>query len=320
MKNEALYKSFDNIPTRRGRGGTYSYVRWQDVADRMNEVFGTLWSSETMFQDVIEKNVIVRVRVTVFDKDTGVFTKQEGFGGAPLDAASEAGNPFKAAYSKALKDACKKWGVALYLEEDGDEGGHMTPSPLPPGYSGKEYGVPSATPAKMPEAPAVMSAPVPPTPSTPAQPMPPVSNGMAMPPGVAMSAPGQMVQETIVVKQEAPKMPPVPTAPSVSHSIPPFPTGPSASKTPMSTPATPMSPPTSKVGTINTGEPEKISDVQKAALHSILSLKGVDYKTLAKEAFELNGVVKNPIPEADDLTYQEAVYVVKYGNDQYRKR
>jgi hypothetical protein len=76
----------------------------------------------------------------------------------------------------------------------------------------------------------------------------------------------------------------------------------------------------SKMATISTGEPERISDVQKAALTGILSYKGVVYEELAREAFEANGIVKNPIPPADELTYQEAVCVVKYGNDKFRRR
>ena len=128
MRSEILYRGFENIPTRRGRGGTYSYIRWQDVADRMNEAFGTLWSSEVTFQDVINDNVIVRVKVSVFDVETKTFSRQEGFGGAPHDTNMEAGNPFKAAYTKALKDACKKWGVGLYLEEE--DGDTVAPSPL----------------------------------------------------------------------------------------------------------------------------------------------------------------------------------------------
>jgi hypothetical protein len=78
--------------------------------------------------------------------------------------------------------------------------------------------------------------------------------------------------------------------------------------------------PLSKVPTIKTLDVDRISDVQKAALSSILNIKGVEYETLVREAFEANGVVKNPIPVPDDLTYQEAVYVVKYGNDKFRRR
>jgi hypothetical protein len=317
MKNEALYKNFENIPSRKGRGGTYPYIRWQDVADRMNEVFGTNWSSEVLFQDIIGANVIVRVRVTIVDPEKGVFFTQEGFGGAPNDASTEAGTPFKSAYSKALKDACKKWGVGLYLDEDDDAGSntssaHASPSPFPPGYTGKELGVPPTAPILMedpgvfvptsiPPTPNKVEKPVhikvePPTPSIPGKgnmAIPPgIGGSMPLPPGVAMS--GTSMGTTI----EAP----VPQAPQM--------------------PAAPPVPPrsTSKVGVINTGEPEYISDVQRAALQSILSIKGVDYEPLAKEAFEFNGVVKNPIPEPDKLSYQEAVYVIKYGNDKFRKR
>lgn len=331
MKNEILYRGFDNIPSRQGRGGTYSYIRWQDIADRMNEAFGTLWSSEVKFQDVINENVIVRVQVSVFDRETGTFSKQEGFGGAPHDSRSEAGNPFKAAYSKALKDACKKWGLALYLEEESDGGGHMTPSPLPPGYQGKEYGVPPAETTPAPPTPATV---VVETPSAPT-----MSGGLPTPPGVGMPTPPaqqEIVQETVVLTQApsqveevpVPQAPPTPTAPP----IPQAPTAATATVPPPVSTSAPTGLPTppqvnmkedmpmSKVSTISTGEPDRISDVQKAALHGILSYKGVEYETLAREAFEANGIAKNPIPPADDLTYQEAVYVVKYGNDKFRRR
>lgn len=296
MRNEALYRNFESIPTRRGRGGSYPYVRWQDVADRMNEVFGTDWSSEVMFQDVIGANVIVRVKVSIYDHETKLVSIQEGFGGAPNDASTEAGTPFKSAYSKALKDACKKWGVGLYLDEDDDAVGttSSSPSSIPPGYMGKEIGIPP-TPPSMKNDPGVFT-PTPPTPPTPNKVEEPVSSskaeapfpptpkgGMPLPPGVAMG------------KGEAsiPQSPQMPQAPPT---------------------------PTSKAGVINTGEPDYISDVQRAALQSILSIKGAEYEPLAKEAFEFNGLDISPIPAPDKLTYQEAVYVIKYGNDKFRKR
>lgn len=290
MKNEALYRNFENIPTRRGRGGSYPYVRWQDVADRMNEVFGTDWSSEVMFQDVIGANVIVRVRVTIIDPVKGVFFTQEGFGGAPNDASTEAGTPFKSAYSKALKDACKKWGVGLYLDEDDDAVGTTSsaPSSVPPGYMGKEIGVPP-TPPIMKDDPGVFT-PTPPTPPTPNKVEEPVSSG----------------------KAEAP-FPPTPKGG--------MPLPPGVAMGGMSKAETPVPPtPISKAGVINTGEPDYISDVQRAALQSILSIKGAEYEPLAKEAFEFNGLDISPIPAPDKLTYQEAVYVIKYGNDKFRKR
>jgi hypothetical protein len=322
MRNEILYRPFENIPTRRGRGGEYAYIRWQDVADRMNEAFGDMWSSEVMWQDVAGGNVIVRVRVSVFNKETGTFSKQEGFGGAPNDERNEAGNPYKAAYSKALKDACKKWGLGLFLEEDGDEGSHTTPSSLPTSYYGKEHGVPGGN-VVAPVQPA--PAPAPPAPAVTTQAAP--TGGLPTPPGIGMgTAPKapEVVQESVTLTQAPPTStaPPIPQAPTAATApVPP----PVSESGPVGLPTPPQvslkeDMPMSKVNTINTGEPDKISDVQKAALHGILSFKGVDYETLAREAFEANGIVKNPIPPADDLTYQEAVYVVKYGNDKFRRR
>lgn len=291
MKNEALYRNFENIPSRKGRGGVYPYVRWQDVADRMNEVFGTNWSSEVLFQDIIGPNVIVRVRVTIVDQEKGIFFTQEGFGGAPNDANTEAGTPFKSAYSKALKDACKKWGVGLYLDEDDDSGtsAPITTLTLPTGYMGKEVGIP---PMPTPPTNSKIEEPVssvnaePPFPSTSNDAISPPVNvnvGMPLPPGISMGATSKVVMST----------PQIPIPPSM---------------------------PQPKTGVINTGEPEYISDVQRAALQSILSIKGASYEPLAKEAFEFNGLDASSVPEPDKLSYQEAVYVIKYGNDKFRKR
>ena len=321
MRNEILYRGFENIPTRQGRGGYYQYVRWQDVADRMNEAFGTSWSSEVVSQDIIGNNIIVRVRVTIFDSDTATMTSQEGFGGAPNDDRAEAGNPFKAAYSKALKDACKKWGLALFLEEEGESGGHITPESLPAGYHGKEYGVPPKTTPQPAAATASNLAPE-------AQHMAPSSGGLQTPAGVGLPTPpmSRPVAESVVVRQEVPQAPQaversIPTPPPVMEQV--VSTQPPA--TPQGLPTPPQTKlkedmPMSKVSTISTGEPARISDVQKAALHGILSYKDVVYETLVQEAFEANGIARSEIPGLDDLTYQEAVCVVKYGNDKFRRR
>jgi len=316
MKNDLLYKSFENIPTRRGRGGTYSYIRWQEVADRMNEAFGTSWSSEVKFQEIIGNNVIVRVRVSVTDPSNNLTTIQEGFGGAPNDANSEAGNPFKAAYSKALKDACKKWGVGLYLDEDDEPaGGNMTPPSLPSGYIGKELGVPPSslmTPPsmdipKMPEDNNYTEV------ASPSIPSAPPIGGIPLPSSVTMASSNTVVvsEEPVMVNMEPIASNPIPPIPKVSM-ISSLPTPPGITMN--------KEMPTSKTNVIITGEPDFISDVQKAALQSILNIKGVEYEALAKEAFEFNGYVKDPIPESGKLTYQEAVYVIKYGNDKFRKR
>jgi hypothetical protein len=63
---------------------------------------------------------------------------------------------------------------------------------------------------------------------------------------------------------------------------------------------------------------EFISDIQFAALCSILKIGGVSYEELAAEAFSVKGINKT-VPPKRKLTYEEAVVVVRYGNRKYRK-
>lgn len=287
--SEELYKSFGELPSRRGRGGVYTYIKWQDVADRMNKIFGIHWSSETVFQDVIEDNVIVRVRVTVKSPELEQDFFQEGFGGALLNDGNEMWDSFKAAYSKALKDACKKWGVALFIKDGVEEKTSVPATPAIPATP-----VAPVTPAT-PVTPAPPVIPVsPPTSATPVTPVssptsatpvtppqvptndavkkaieeamntPTVSTVKAPPaiPNVAPQMPSipspslppgvpQIVEESIVLQQEAPPAPvmeppstpvtPEVTAAEVAPSIPPTPkAAPQAPATPVQTPtATP---------------------------------------------------------------------------------
>lgn len=302
---EALYAQFSDVPSRKGRGGTYSYLRWQDVADRMNEVFGTGWSSSVEYQDVIGGNVIVRVRVQAVDPETGNLSFQEGFGGAPNDDRTEAGNNFKAAYSKALKDACKKWGVGLYLDKAEEAAIYGNPPPA-------QQSNPVPPTPSMPAAPQVTTNTAPPT-YTPATP----NSSMEMPSSVSMGgSPGPAPQTTpptepIVVAQQ----PQTQTIPAPPTSM----TPPMPQQTTMVAPqATEMN----KVQTISEpgGGEALISDVQKAALNSILSMQGVEYGGLVRDAFETNGLDGTVVPKIDELTYNQAVCVVKYGNDKFRSR
>jgi hypothetical protein len=317
---ELLYKPFDNIPSRRGRGGVYSYVKWQDVADRMNQVFGNNWSSCVEYQEIIGDNIIMRVRVIVNDPETSRLSYQEGFGGAPNDDRLEAGNSFKSAYSKALKDACKKWGVGLFLEE---EDGDTTPN-IPSGYMGKETApeqptAPTSDGLPTPPSVSMGNAPPPPTPATPEPaPQPPVEEEMPVevPPveqtGNIPPFPTAFPEKP--AEKESPAQPPVGDKPPVVSSLPtPPPLGGSA-------PSKSTTLPEPKAQPIDNGDVELISNVQKAALHSILNIKGVEYEPLVKEALEAKGIHKTPIPPPDMLTYEEAVHVVKYGNDKFRRR
>jgi len=159
-----------------------------------------------------------------------------------------------------------------------------------------------------------------PTPVAPVAPTaPPIEapvsngNGLPLPPGMSMpGAPVQEVKAEMTIQQEAV---PAPGMPSVPPPMTPPPTS-----LPNNSGVNMQEMPMAKTTTINTGEPDGISDVQKAALHSILSIKGAEYEALATEAFKANDIVKNPVPSIDELSYKEAVTVVKYGNDKFRRR
>lgn len=284
---DLLYEKFAAVPTRPGRGGTYSYIKWQDVADRMNKIFGINWSSEVVYQDVIDTNVVVRVRVTVNDSTTNNSFRQEGFGGAPMDDRQEAGNPFKAAYSKALKDACKKWGIGLYLDEEFDSGTSSDAQVTQNKPSSSIPTSPNIAPA-VPTASAVPTAPKTVVPGVvqPPKNTVPISN---IPPTGTVTIPIKQVK----VEQKTSVTPEVPNIPPQS---------------------------TSKAPEI-AGDRVGISDVQKAALQSIISIQGVEYNQLVKEAFTLNNIeLSGDAPSMEELSYKEAVMVVKHGSDKFRKR
>jgi hypothetical protein len=61
-----------------------------------------------------------------------------------------------------------------------------------------------------------------------------------------------------------------------------------------------------------------INNVQRVALNGILSLNNVSYEELAAEAFSSAGINKE-VPNKEDLNYDEAVVIIKFGNDKYRK-
>lgn len=287
---EKFYEPLE-IRTRKGRGGNFNYVAWQDVVNRLNEILGTSWSSELKTSEIIGDNVIVRVRVSFIDPETNEYCCQEGFGGAINDERLEAGSPFKAAYSKALKDACKKWGLGLYLEDEDQ------PS----------FGPPTTT-----TNPVVVVSEVNTPPATE-----PIMTSLGTSSGVSIPTfPTQSVQNVVgpstqpTILGDRTEVPKVPTSPAfaVQTSIPPTP----PTKVSGGNPFT--------VSEAANTKPLGISDIQKVALGGIISSKGITFAELVKEAFTAHGIVKDPFPSRDALTYDEAVLTIKYGNDKFRKQ
>ena len=113
--------------------------------------------------------------------------------------------------------------------------------------------------------------------------------------------------ESVTVAQYTTPTPVVSIPPAPQAAIPPPPvvnTVPSTSSIPFATQ------PTGAMG---------ISDVQCVALNGILDMQSIEYNVLAKEAFESRGISKQ-IPSKEELNYDDAVVIIKYGNDKFRKR
>jgi len=306
---EQLYKPFNNIQSRKGRGGTYDYVSWKDIADRMNDVFGFHWSSNVLSQELIGENIVIRVNVCVQDPETSQTYCQEGFGGAVLRTSDEPGSAHKGAYSKALKDACKKWGVALHLEED------IVPSStnIPDGFVGYATGVPTDAPKTWAPPTAIQDTNIKPQTTF----APPSSVVEQMVPKQADLYPEPtMPVETSKVEFTMPT-PPM-SAPNSGMGLPPTPSPAGINKNVQPTYQPPVMP---TVPTIDTSAaeltpdmPGSITNVQEMAVKNLSKLKGYTDDTI--DVF-LKDLVNNPSCGLNrqcpvkDLSYNEAVCVIK---------
>lgn len=299
---EDLYKPFTEVDKRQGRGGYYDYIKWRHVADRMNEVFDGRWSSKVMAETVTATDVVVRIAVTVVDPLDGISFTQEGYGGATIRSGEEAGTAQKSAYSKALKDACRKWGVGLYLDSDGDSGEQTTYNTfnIPKSLVGQE--MPGSI--TQPSAPSVPTAATPPVNSmTPPQyvsPVPPVpkevspfNNGPTIPKGFGTGTPAP-----INMNSNAGIAPPVTGINNTFSSV----------HAPVEHSASTV------VADASPDEPGTLTDVQKMAIVHMAKARGAD-----KEAAVLATIINIPetglsrvVPSIENLSYIEAVAVIKY--------
>lgn len=356
LKN--LYKTFI-LSSRKGTGGmTFKYVPNESVIDRMNKTFKGNWSTMVRYKDVIEDQVILEVQVLVTDPEKGETYTQTGFGSSQIARFNsgtnagkiiDIGNGYKGALAKAIVNACTRWGVGLFKEQDVYDD-DATPSQLPatntttpmppvkapapapvaPVFVAPAPVMPAPAPATvpLPLQPATIAAPAPvaPVPVAPAPvyvppttaaptPVAPVMTTATPPPNpyVMDTTPAAPVVETVA------QFPAPPTVPNqtVSASIevvqetPPAPLPNFAAPNMAPIDAAPQTPelPLSTIG---------ISDVQRVALNGILTMHKADYNELAQEAFTNKGI-GDPIPIKEQLTYEQAVVVIKYGNDKYKK-
>jgi len=286
MKEEIikeLYETFE-LRERAGLGGMkFKYVPSDAVIDRMNRLFKGNWSTKVITQEKMDDAVVVRVRVSAFDSETGVWFEHDGYGssvimrytaGEKRGEIIDIGNAYKSAEAKAIKNACSRWGVGLYLEDNPYE--DELPSNMP------VHSIPSPAP---------------------------VVDPMPRPEGIKPAIPnippaGDLSKDTSV-----------PTAPT-GLTPPPFP----SAKTELKKESGPFTPPVrpedSKPNDITQEmSAGAITDVQKVAVQGLLQLKGVEFHALAKDALGTDTVPKR----IEDLTYQEAVTIIKYGNDINKK-
>lgn len=319
-----LYETFE-LKSRKGTGGMiFKYVPNEDVINRMNQTFQGNWSTDVRFKDIIDDQVVMEVVVSILDPETGKHFEHTGYGSSQIQRYKDGpnagkiidiGNAYKGALAKGIVNACTRWGVGLFKEhnamDDTGETDYSEPSiptmqspqtvqspaaPWPPQAAAPPV-VPKPTPA-----PAAVVAPAPPAPNVAAPkaammpPSSPVNQAPGFPPGVPQS-----VSNSISVSQN-----PAPAA--APKAMPSFP-GPNM--TPPATPEVPFSKQENNNG---------ITDVQRVALNGILSMMGgIQYEDLAAEAFAANNIDK-AVPAKKDLSYEDAVIVIKYGNDKYRKR
>jgi hypothetical protein len=351
-----LYETF-RLSTRQGQGGmTFKYVPNEDVINRMNEVFQGNWSTRVNFRDVVDDQVILEVEVSVIDPESGAQFTHTGFGsqqimrynsGQNAGKIIDIGNGYKGALAKAIVNACTRWGVGLFKESnpmsDSTVATEATMPNLPPAV-GAAPAMPVVPPVEtttaapvIPPAPTSAAPMVPPVPNTAAPVVPPASTSAApvMPPMPATAPP---VETPPVVVPHTPPAIEVPTPPAVNEQpvventtvFPP----PMAPNQPVSADISikqeEVQPSMPKIPAPDAGMSQapsapaaglsdvSISDVQKVALNGILQMNNAVYDDLAAEAFQANSISK-PVPPREELSYEEAVVVIKYGNEKFRK-
>ena len=115
---DELYKPLE-VSEKPGQG--FKYVRTRLVLDRLNKAFSNNWGTKIISQEIVGEEVVVLVRLDIYNNNGEVLASQEGFGSAKKFKNVELGNVYKSATSRAIKSAARNWGVGLFLEDDFNE-------------------------------------------------------------------------------------------------------------------------------------------------------------------------------------------------------
>jgi hypothetical protein len=302
---ESLYAPFE-LRERDGLGGMkFKYIPSDSVIDRMNKVLDGNWSTDVLFQDIVDDSVILRVKVSVYDVESKMSFYHEGFGsssfkrftgGPHVGKIIDVGNAYKSALSMAIRNACSRFGCGLYLEGDLDgaaESSKEEAFSLPPVsklLNNNVMPVFEEPSIPMPKATDVSN--IPQLPSMPQlrdiKPLPVHTGGVVDTKGLGSFAPS-------FPTMPAPKIDVVP----MSNSIP---------------------PPISDVSSFMNGgnDDSTMSNVQEAAIDGIVQMKGFEsFESLASEAL---GIPIEKLPPKSMIKASDAREIIKYGNSRGQGR
>lgn len=311
MNNTTLDKLYKPVTKkeRQGPGGKmYAYTPSQDVIDRMNRTFKGNWSTNVTHQEVLEDQVLIRVTVTATDPEDELSRSysHDGFGSSLIarysygdnkGKAMDIGNIFKSAEAKAIVNACKRFGVSLLDEEQGQTSSAPSNVAIPDGFIGHE------------------TAPAPETPRPTEQVITPFELDMRKVEEMKASMPS-ITPPSKNIEPVAP-VTPAPVIPVPENTV----GKPSAQDDLFPKPDTEDAPqPEAQLaGHLEPDKPGTMSDVQLAAIKFRIEQNGFNYQELTQEAFAQAGLPTDNIPEKEDLSYNQAVIIIKYSNEKQRQ-
>jgi len=297
---EELERSF-KLKARKGLGGKiFKYVPSEDIVDRMNRVFEGEWSTEVIDSEIIEDSVLVCVRVHVKDHQENTIYYHDGYASHPLSRYTggdnkgkiiDVGNSYRSAVSKAIKTACTRWGVALYLEENETSSGEVisTAVNFAPTFSKTEeikkvdsdsLDIPTVpintsaekkNPEKM-ERPGLWSGP-------------PEINEMKIEKNVDTADTNPVfTNNTIISSAPVGNMPDIPLNNQSQEEV---------------------------IESYVENSIEKLTSVQKVAIETVMSVNSMIFDDLVNKALQRQD---NLPPTIDDVSYLDAVTIIQYGN------
>lgn len=278
---DKLYETF-KVDIKPGGQG-FKYVRTRYVLDRLNKVFGCNWATYILSHEIINNEVLVIVRVVLYDDKGNFLSQQEGFGSAKKFNNVELGNIFKSATSRAIKSAVRNWGVALFIEEDSNAGVvNSNNTNIPPS---QDY-INTPPSSNMPNMPSEQPTPFESTPPVKPESVPMPSNN--------------------VNNQGVNNEPPV-----INNNLPSTPDINSGAVTPPSNNNFPSMgvTPGSDIP-IDSSEVQTITPVQKVAINAKLASKGMTFEQVAKDFYTSKG--KTAPEKLDDMLYQDAIDLVTF--------